>query len=356
MNSWNNQNGRMKLAKYLRIWSYSLLYTSPFCILLFLSRKIPHICLYTYPLSSMALVAPKIFLTFFEIARLKLCFYSNKIPSELAYPKFLFTFLYSIGWILLLTSISYLWFTAEIYELDPLNMGCSYDSNNLWSFISTLLVIVLATWNWTIIGLYTFKLYQLKKSIISKDEKSKHCLQKINLVLSKMLFLILIIQIIANSIGLLIIWYSDAQWQIGWMIDFITVISVMYLMLEHNQSDYYKFIGFFIKIKCIKYCCCCIKNMIEEDKINEINKQNRRNRDDESSSTDLHEIETTTNALDIVSMDIDDGTSINREITENQELEINSDKIRVVEMKYVDKTETSKTIQIDEYRETSTRL
>eukprot|EP00486_Rosalina_sp_Unknown_P003770 CAMPEP_0201577902 /NCGR_PEP_ID=MMETSP0190_2-20130828/24480_1 /ASSEMBLY_ACC=CAM_ASM_000263 /TAXON_ID=37353 /ORGANISM="Rosalina sp." /LENGTH=102 /DNA_ID=CAMNT_0048010439 /DNA_START=347 /DNA_END=655 /DNA_ORIENTATION=- len=102
--------------------------------------------------------------------------------------------------------------------------------------------------------------------------------------------------------------------------------------------------------------------MIEEDKINEINKRNKRENNDEESSTN----ETTTHALGInTSMDEDDGTSMNREITENDncmDIEMNSERTRMV-MEYVshDQTDSSKTIQIvngldDDYRETSTRL
>ena len=267
----------------------------------------------------------------------------------------------------MIISVTYCSFTIEIYELDT-NMGCSYRSNYVWSLISTTLVISFSIWNWTIVGLYTFKLYQLRQKIIGQDEYSRRNIEKINLVLSKMLFLILIIQITGNLIAIYNIWCSKSQWQIEWAFDFITVISIMYLMLDHNQSDYYKFIGFFVKIRCIKYCCCCIESMIEEDKINEINQRNRRQNENES-STDLNEVETTTHALrinvdDDKQSDVDinvDGT-VKCEITDN---EIDSERTKMSGIKNVDWTESPKVLQImtgydknDEYAvtEASTRL
>lgn len=340
-----------KLPKYLRLWSSLLLYTTPFFILLFLSRKISYICLWVYPFTPAALIWPKVFLTFFEIARLKFCFASNKIPKELEYPNWLFVILYLIGYCLLIISPFYDFATTTIHKLDN-NIGCTYDQNRVWSSITTTIVLTLAIWNWTIVLLYSYKLYQFKKKINGTDPATKLVIEKINLVLSKMLFLILIIQIIALFIALSNIWL-DGFYQIGWMIDYILVVLIMYLMLIHNQKDYYRFIGFFIKIGCIKYCCCCIKGLIAEDVIHEIN---QKNRNEESGNE-------TTN-------DVTGRHDGDREITENVDNDYmdkaDPERTSIILMKYIDTETETKTIDItddmdmvtehDYYKQRSTHL
>ena len=121
---------------------------------------------------------------------------------------------------------------------------------------------------WIVVVLYVYKLRQLKIKILSiqidphhsNNAKTRQILDHINLQLNKVLFLTLIMELAMNIILQLHIWDSVNYDILGWL-DFLITLMALYLMLEHNQIDYLRFLLFWTRIGCIKKCCCCFKNL-----------------------------------------------------------------------------------------------
>eukprot|EP01084_Bolivina_argentea_P200644 343078_1 len=73
----NKQKAANHIGKYLKLWSSLTLYGTTICIAIYLSKRIPVICLYTSVFSLSSYSLPKIFLTFYQCSRLQYSF-TNK--------------------------------------------------------------------------------------------------------------------------------------------------------------------------------------------------------------------------------------------------------------------------------------
>eukprot|EP01084_Bolivina_argentea_P274928 468737_1 len=256
-----NSQSSYVVPKWLNIWSQTVFISSIFGVIIFSSTDIPYLCEYTYYLSSAAVVFPHVFLSYFQTARLQLSFNDN--INCIGYPSYLFKILYAIGVPILLFSATYIFFTSEPYELSNYN-GCFYVDKFYVFGLTFCLYFVYLIWDLTIVTLYIYKLCQLKTTIRGKNHATIKVLQKINLTLSKIVFLTLCYEIAVTPL-LILDFLGILGRSFGWSLDFILVGYVIYLMLEHNSNDFIKLLYILHKFRCQKCCCCCFGNIVSSD-------------------------------------------------------------------------------------------
>ena len=187
--------------KMLDLWSFLTLLSSVIVPFLHLSRQIPVLCEYTFSLSYSTMGIQKVLFTYYQIARLKYCFSSDSIHStKYGYPSCLFTYLYSMGIILSIGYVISFFLILEPKENDA-NNGCFIGVSPVWSVDTLIFVINYACyflWDWLVLFLYIYKIYQLKKH---QKRNSKTFSPQVNnrilFILSKIVFLTVIYEILA---------------------------------------------------------------------------------------------------------------------------------------------------------------
>ena len=274
------------LPKYLKIYSNLTIWHIPISILLFLSYKIPYICIWTYTTTT-AYLTPKTLLTLFQIARLQLCFSQSQIHSSFGYPKCVFICLYFVGFLLILyiPACVYLWLEyVPRYHLKPANLGCDFDHNEIWAANAGWSFFIYTLWDLMVLFLYIYKIRQAKRRItdVAKCPTAQgNILSRINGILNKILFLTIIYEIISNSLIHVNLWIATpiihTIMHAGWAVDYIATLLTMYLFLEHNESDYLLLLRLMKKFKCLDSCCCCFKLLPGDDNLD--NNGNEANMD-----------------------------------------------------------------------------
>ena len=250
----DNPQSVYKAPKWLKLWSTLLFISCIFGLFSLISSTIPIICQYTYYIFSASVATPHILLAYFQIGRLHLCFSRNTGNKSISYPPYLFKILYLIGIPLFLYTIIYQFFTMESYELHH-GLGCSFEDKFYFSLFNYAIYFAYLLWDWTIVGLYIYKLVKIKKTIRGGDDITMDVMKKIDLTLSRILFLTLIAEIAVFPI-LVLDMLGIMGRGFGWSLDFVVLSGVMYFMLEHNTESYLRLL-LVIKILGIHKCCCC---------------------------------------------------------------------------------------------------
>ena len=158
------------------LWCICTLVSCIVCCIAGVVAYSPFTCLYGIPLLSSLLAVCKIFLTFYQIARLQYCctLMANKQKHliEFGYPQWLFLILYFIGIILFLFYTITTWFVFDIYYAQN-SKNCIYHSTNLISYWSSIYLFYI-TWDISILVLYVYKIHKLKRYVgISNNDKIK---------------------------------------------------------------------------------------------------------------------------------------------------------------------------------------
>lgn len=269
----NRSNERQKklstTGKYLNLWSRFLLYGVPICLIFNITTSLPVICLFTTYGIAIYYQYPKILLTFYQIARLQYCFSQSQIHSKYGYNISVYILLYFIGFLLILWNIINSILNIHPYQMIN-NTGCKFNAEPLYFYMAILQSVVYTIWDLTVLGLYIFKVRQASNKLKNnKVYKSTYnfVLSRINVILTKVLFLTIIYELVVNInyIFYLYVWNS---FQIIiliriilWMIDAVLSSYIMYLMLPHNDHHYNKLLDYLNKCGIIQYCCCCFSNL-----------------------------------------------------------------------------------------------
>ena len=171
---------------------------------------------------------------------------------------------------MMLLSVLFEWW-VPIHKLDQ-NMGCIIDANNLiFTVGSFFLAVTMTLWSWIVIILYVVKIRDLKGKVVGDTEtgnytkKQRNVIHGMQILLNKILCLIVTAQILGN-VSNLASYLLNGNGQIFWSIDFVVMIVVIYLMLEHNALDYYRILMVFRKCGCYCFCCKLIDHRTKDEK------------------------------------------------------------------------------------------
>ena len=154
----------------------------------------------------------------------------------------------------------------QIDQLDG-HLGCYFTGKQGWILLCVAISVLYVTWDWMIVGLYIYKLHQLTQDIknidlIANNVKTNEMLQKMTILLNKILFLTVIPEMVAILTVLPDIFSMfHVISTFGYAIDNIVVVLVLYLMLDHNEDDYFALLAFMARLGCLKRCCCCFGNL-----------------------------------------------------------------------------------------------
>eukprot|EP01084_Bolivina_argentea_P066812 121822_1 len=234
---------------YQRLLNISSIVVIIFCIIaafLSLLTCIPYICVYTNGVSGFTWSLIKITLTLYQIARLNYCFSSQQVhSSKYGYSKYTFGVLY-IGAIVNIVSTFYVSFFIVHIVTEQIDMyGCIAKIPCKQDFKLILMsIIIYFVWDLTVLFLYIYKVIQ----IYFKTNFQNECIyNRIYGILRKIIFLTILYEIttVVPMSNFLFVksrkiqLFTDA---IVWCIDILASGVTIYLMMEHNNECYLKFV------------------------------------------------------------------------------------------------------------------
>eukprot|EP01084_Bolivina_argentea_P013614 25556_1 len=244
--------------KWLQIWSMCTMISCTLLITFYLFHKIPYICLYTYRLETPLFTLSGVLLTYYQISRLEYCFSVGNIHSNTyGINKCTFITLYVIGMLLPIFTIITTTYGQRVVSVGIL--GCHWKHNPQYIFQFTLPTILAyyIFYDLLVLGIYIYKIHQIRKHTAFKDEV---IYKRINFILHKIQLLTIVYEI--NAIILFVVACMTAFSPFGLAvvlpitncIHTIWSVITIYLMVEHNNSEYMRLINTFNNKKL--YCCC----------------------------------------------------------------------------------------------------
>ena len=227
--------------------------------------KIPVICSWPmYPIVISFWICVQIFLTLYQIARLKYCF-SAKNSLKYGYSNQLFFVLNIYGIVILLYCVFALFEPNYTIYSSQVNgrFGCKYESTQYYSLLVGIFSAMFYIWDWFVLILYIIKIVQFQRK---QKENNSIVYKKVLFILQKILLLTIIYEITG---GIVIFFHGQTQsnfiWALSASLDATISSSILFLMIEHNNDYYVKIIqtlnGYYL-------CFCCkslIKDVIEHE-------------------------------------------------------------------------------------------
>ena len=210
----------------------------------------------------------------YQLSRLYYCFSRKQVGSNSGYPNWVFIMLISLTvfWngLTLITFYSLIKTecqiasdgTAVIQIAEPLGYTVEYDFRS-WTFymvLSMSVVIIYIVIESTTAALYWYKIYSLQRD---RNEKDGAVYARIQSILHRVLILTFFYLIITGLLNTL----SYVRFEIDgyWLYSMISMVMSysMFLMQDHNTSEYIAFLRFIRRYKCI-WCFCCFGSMVNE--------------------------------------------------------------------------------------------
>jgi len=304
------QANNIRLPKDMIIWSSTTYASILITLLIFLLRKINPICTYIYFLYPPSVMWPLISLSFFQIARLRFCFSQSSVHNQFGYKQWVFYVLYTAGLAIFVIGIALSRVKLQIVEL-PHKSGCTWDPTPFLLSGVTFITLVYVIWDWSVLALYIAKIVQFKRKTQTKlrkettteieivhtdrtstvrarsgtelvtrsmsveqieqsNENMHTVFQRIDDILNKMLMLTLFVEasfvigaLYSVLTGRLLEEVSPALINNNLVLTFqlIVVAYMLFLMMEHNQNEYYAFLK---ALRMVNFCCCCCFRSLAE--------------------------------------------------------------------------------------------
>eukprot|EP01084_Bolivina_argentea_P258972 436810_1 len=212
--------------------------------LLMILTIIPNVCIYVFCLIGFLWSMIKYTLTLYQIGRLQYTFSSQQIHSvKYSYSRCTFIILYMF-FILNLTITIYISFIIiQPESIDKYGCIAKEPSDEDTKYVMIGLIFY-AIWDWTVLSMYIYKVIQI---YFKTNFEHEQIYKRIYFVLKKIVFLTLLYEIAtaAPMIDTLLIRSERTRLlthSIAWFIDILASGSTIYLMIEHNNDDYLKFI------------------------------------------------------------------------------------------------------------------
>ena len=228
--------------KMLDIWSSIFIFLVIINALLWMLAKLSVLCLFTMVSASILQSNMKILLTCYQITRLQYCFSMQQIHSKkYGYSIYIFIILYIIG---LLISCSFIILIIQMNYFIHDSYGCfnSWKGPKQIQYLNYIQYTYYA-WDLTVLFLYIYKVIQVHIFTNFNDDL---IYKRIRFILKKIIFLTILYEI-GTLFYLLTTNYVDGEIMVllihlnCWM-DILLCSWIMYLMIEHNNHHYLRFI------------------------------------------------------------------------------------------------------------------
>ena len=270
-------------------------------------HEIDGFCNFSRFLSHFMFATQYLFMGFYQLSRLYYCFSNDKIHSNKGYPKWVFIIMIIFG-----VSLSINWvLTMHTYTGYSLNNKCGinsrfefyYDRFTIFSFKNTIIIswflasnISWLLWDFTTLMLYYCKIRTFRDVIASKDQ-SEVVYKRILSVLYHIFILTIFYEVFTNVVGPILSAILRAVIEIEWITNLTDVVAIsiasmainisMYLMMDHNKSDYIRFLRMISKLKLNCICCGC-RHIVKEQLLELDVKQVIKKRKESNYVTELH--------------------------------------------------------------------
>ena len=253
---------------WLNLWSFLALLSYAINTITWFFTTFESSCYYAFiAMYALYSIAP-MFLTMFQITRLQYCFYSAQVHSvKYGYPKYLFIILYCIGCILLTVSFipMFIFYSKTSddmmneYEVcNAITMKKYMFSDAIYVSIITILLPIYIVWDLTVLGLFIGKVCQIK-SKFKEQEHENGIYKRISFILQKITILTVLFEIkhvIAGGIDMMTqfgVKHVLVIDSVYYGIDHVISTILIYLMIEHNNDEYIRFMKVVCCNKCVDY-------------------------------------------------------------------------------------------------------
>ena len=259
----------LAVSKYLSISSYLCILLGAITTLFHSVSYVPVLCfvgdIVNAPIEQLHISAMECY----QLSRLYYCFSRKQVGSSNGYPNWVFVMLVSLTvfWsgLTLITFNSLIRTecqiasdgTAVIQYAEPFG----YDTESvMFTILSTSMVILLFVIESTTATLYWYKICSLRKY---QNKKDRAVYDRIQSILHRVLILTFFYFITSGMLTTLS--YMRFEYDGYWLYSIIAVLVSysMFLMQDHNTSEYILFLRFIKRYKCI-WCFCCFGSMVNE--------------------------------------------------------------------------------------------
>ena len=252
--------------RYLPIITLNLISLS---LLLMELGQWSYICLISNPLEICIKAISWICIGYFQLSRLYYIFGDSHLQNNdiKSYPNWLFIFIFMCGAIIIVYFLIIPWVGFSVHDLnhsdlsvhDLLQNGCisSNKMDSIFIFYTAWSILFIVALDWLILSLYFMKLCQFYKisDQSTHSEKTRVIYDRIGYILKKIVFLTILYQFAAVSMGIIRAYTKYNAHEYGLIIvhssialERIILSIVTVLMIEHNDSLYQALIN--------KVCCC----------------------------------------------------------------------------------------------------
>eukprot|EP01084_Bolivina_argentea_P278412 475611_1 len=240
-------------------------------------RYFPIFCQFAAPSSYFMIANQGVFMNFYQISRIYYCFSQSKVYSKKGYPNYLFVIMYSIGVLIIISTFYPYFFTLwntkcginNKYEYFPEESDIRENPLvAIWANITQFIYII---WDIITLLLYvvkvcSFKQYQSADVIVYN---------RIMSILKRVLILTACYEIstvLSISIGIIrdafindyAMVITRCIYRSAFFFNSVVFNFSMYMMQQHNDDEYYKFLQILHKLRVHYICCCCRSEMEKE--------------------------------------------------------------------------------------------
>eukprot|EP01084_Bolivina_argentea_P270697 460353_1 len=260
-------------SKFLSFWSFLCILLGVLNGLVTFTRYFDEFCYFMWYFQEIFFSNQAVIMGFYQLSRLSYCFSKNKM-----YPNNIFIIMYIIGVIIILGSLVNPLLNGDIPTHCGIDQSYNYyvkyldfESQTVHNILGALLMFVYLLWDITTLLLYTFKIHSFKKlKINSKNiDMYKRILSTLHKILIITVFYEIMLFIIFSIFILFMIVYETLYHFIGFVEITGSLASILcsycaFIMLEHNNYEYIKFLTIISFFK-LDYLCCCYKYVVSDE-------------------------------------------------------------------------------------------
>eukprot|EP01084_Bolivina_argentea_P259433 437740_1 len=233
-------------------------------------------CHFSYPIGFSVAFHQLVFMGLFQISRLYYCFAQSQVHSNKGYPNWAFNIMYIIGILIMIDTTVGIWIVNHIPFVCGINKEYTFYAKfsnsgyfvgplfTPWYTISSLIYLL---WDMITLILYTNKVISFRKYKSQQIEVFNRIMAILNRILILTLFyeIASAMTIIAMSIHGLIPTNAYYVLQtVGSGLASTAASCSMFLMQQHNTSEYTQFLAILYKYG-LYNVCCCFKSRIKND-------------------------------------------------------------------------------------------
>ena len=265
------QPDHITVSKHLSASSYLCIALGPINSFSRIISYLPGLC-YVYDILGGPLgILQNSAMEYYQLSRLYYCFSRKQIHSKVGYRNWVFVVLFCLMviWYISMTIVEFAELTTEcqiarggIATVEDTELFL-YDPR-IWILIPTILFVI----EFTTAALYWYKIHSLQRY---RNDKDRAVYDRIQSILHRVLILTFL-YLIALLMAAVVMALSEAtavlsknnpiiRWTYS-LNDLIFSYS-MFLMQDHNTSEYIAFLRFIKRYKCI-WCFCCFASMVRE--------------------------------------------------------------------------------------------